>query len=162
MLILLLAVLLFLLTLWVLFRFAMGLRYAKLMREDERAKEEGRGRRIVGELPVGDGIELFLEDESRFYWGDAEVPKGAILGVRLLLNGGIMGGVSRQKRPLPDPPPASLREGHERWDVILYLEDGTRQEIPCGTLREGISRGIAEGIFESVRRVVSADSPSES
>src|SRR5215468_5669185 len=63
-----LAILVF--VLWTVFRFAMGLRWAKVSREDSRAAEQAQGRRVLAELPVAeDEIVFFLEDEAGFYWG---------------------------------------------------------------------------------------------
>lgn len=141
-----------LLVLWTLFRFAMGLRYSKVSREEARLAEEGRGRRVVAEIPLGDDLVLFLEDEAAFYWGGKRVAKGEIVGARMLLGGGIMGTLSRNGALLPDPPQAEAYEGRERWDVLIYARDGHTEAVPCGTLREGVSREIAGRVFEVVRR----------
>jgi hypothetical protein len=145
------AALLLLAALWVLFRFAMALRWSKVVREGSRSAEESRGRRVVAEIPLPDGLLLFLEDDAGFYWGASQARKSEIRGARLLLNGGVIGSFSRPGAALPDPPPAEEYEGRERWDVLIYCQ-GRTEAVPCGILREGVSREIAARVFEAVRR----------
>ena len=57
--------------------------------------------------------------------------------------------------PPADPPPAEGYEGRERWDVFIYCRDRT-EAVPCGSLREGVSREIAGRVFEAVRRAASS------
>ena len=141
--------------LWILFRFAMGLRWAKVSREEARSQAESQGRRVVAEIPLsGDDLAFFQEDSQRFYWCGRSVAKTEVSGARLLLNGNVVGSLSRRGSPLPDPPPAEEYEGRERWDVLLYLQNGDADRVPCGTLREGVSREIAARVFEAVRREV--------
>ena len=52
---------------------------------------------------------------------------------------------------LPEPPLAEAYEGRERWEVELYLRDGRRLQVPCGTLREGVSREAALAVFAAVK-----------
>jgi hypothetical protein len=137
--------------LWRLFRFAMSLRFAKLSREEARRAEEARGRQVVAEIPLSDGVQFFVEEREAFHWGAHAVRKEAIVGARLLLNGGILGAASREGAILPPPPAPEEYEGRERWDVLLYLSDGLVRTIHCGTLREGVSREVAGAVFEAVR-----------
>jgi hypothetical protein len=147
-----LALAVFVFVLWTLFRFAMGLRWAKVSREDVRAVEQARGRVVRAELPVsGDEIVFFLEDEAGFYWGGRLARKPAIRGARLLLNGAVMASVRRDGEDLPATEPPEEYEGRERWEVVLYLDGGARESIPCGSLREGVSRDVAGRVFEAVR-----------
>ena len=139
--------------LWSLFRFAIGLRVAKLSREEERTAEEQRGRRVVAEIPLDDRLVFFAEDADGFYWGENEARKSALLGARLLLNGGVVGAFARPGMALPDPPIPEPYEGRERWDVILYLEDRSLRVVPCGQLREGVSREIAAMVFAAVKGI---------
>lgn len=147
-----------LLLLFWLFRFAMGLRYAKLRREEDRLAEEARGRRIVAEVPSQTGeLALFLEDEAGFQWGGQGLHKSEIEGVRLLVNGRA---VDVRQRPGVVLPPAAWdaeHEGRERWDVLVYLEGGRSLEIPCGSLREGVSREAAQRVFAAVSKAVAGD-----
>jgi hypothetical protein len=138
-----------------LFRFAIGLRLAKLAREAERAAEQARGRRVVAEIPLDDGLVFFVEDAERFYWGENEVRKSALVGARMLLNGAVVGGCARPGLTLPEPPAVEEYEGRERWDVRLYFAAGAAREVPCGQLREGTSREIAAAVFGAVKAAVS-------
>ncbi len=135
-----------------LFRFAMALRFDKLLREEARLAHETRGRRVVAEVPTASGeLELFLEDAEGFYWRGSELCKPEVIGARLLLNGGVMAACARPGLLLPDPPLPEEFEGRERWDVALYLSDGGQRLVPCGSLREGVSRGIAAQVFQALR-----------
>ena len=135
-----------------LFRYAMALRWSKVSRVSWREAEESRGRRVVAEIPgPGDEMVLFLEDDEGFAWGPERVRKVEIVGGRLRLNRGILASWARPGRVLPEPESAEDFEGRETWDVVLYLEDGTTRVVPCGTLREGVSREIAARVFHQTR-----------
>jgi hypothetical protein len=146
------AALLLLVVLWGVFRFAMGLRWAKLQREQARAEEERRGRRLVAELPQGESVALFLEDAAGFHWSREAVRREDVKGARLLLNGAEMGSCARAGEVLPPPPRPEEPEGRERWEVVLYLRDGRAVTVDCGKVREGVSREAAARVFEAVRR----------
>jgi hypothetical protein len=155
MLIQLLALLALLAALWMLFRFAMGLRWSKVERELARAQAESSGRRVVTEIPLSaDELAFFQEDAARFHWGARSVARAEIAGARLLLNGNVVGTASRPAAGLPPPPAPEEFEGRERWDVLLYLAGGGSARVPCGSLGEGVSREIAARVFEAVRREV--------
>jgi hypothetical protein len=140
--------------LWVMFRFAMGLRWAKVQREQARREEERLGRRVVAELPQGEAVALFLADAEGFHWSGRSVRRGEIRGARLLLNGAVLAACQRSGWTLPDPTPPEEPEGRERWEVVLYLEGGRRETIACGTLREGVSREAANRVFAAVRALL--------
>ena len=143
----------FALVLFSLVRYAMAMRNAKVARLSWREAEESRGRRVVAEIPgAGDDMTLFLEDHEGFSWGPQQVRREEIVGGRLRLNRGILASWSRPGRVLPEPESAEDFEGRETWDVVLYLEDGTTRVVPCGTLREGVSREIAARVFHTTRR----------
>lgn len=146
------AAVLLLLALWALFRFAMALRWSKVVREGSRSAAESRGRRVVAEIPLPDELLFFLEDDAGFYWGGSQARKSEIRGARMLLNGGVIGSFTRPGAALPDPPPAEEYEGRERWDVLIYC-GGRTEAVRCGSLRESVSREIAGRVFEAVRRV---------
>lgn len=139
----------FLAFLWMLLRFALGLRYAKVVREEERAVQPGR---VVAEIPSAAGeVGFFVEEPGAFAWPDGRVAKDEIVGARLLLRGGAIGEVARAGTDLPPAGPADELEGRERWDVVLYLQGGGTATVACGTLREGVSREVAARVFEAVR-----------
>ena len=141
--------------LWTAFRLAMGLRWSKVERDRRRHDEETRGRRVVAEIPLSEGdLVLLLEDADAFYWGLRSVRKADVAGGRLLLNGGIVGEFFLAGTTLPPPAGAEEYEGRERWDVRVYRRDGGTIEIPCGTLREGVSREIAGRAFDAVKASV--------
>jgi hypothetical protein len=138
--------------LWTLLRLALGLRQAKVAREETRRTEEGQGRRVVAEIPLAnDRLVLFLEDDQAFYWAGLTARKHDLLGARLTLNGGVMATVSRPGHALPEPSTPEEFEGRERWEVVLYTAAGGPLAVPCGSLREGVSREAATRVFESVR-----------
>jgi hypothetical protein len=150
-----LALLALVLALWTVFRFAMGLRWAKVSREDARAAEQSRGRRVVAEIPLSDDeIVFFVEDEAGFYWGGRQARKRDIQGARLLLNGAVMASLSRDGERLPETTPPEEYEGREKWEIALYLRGGREERVACGTLREGVSREIAGRTFEAIRSAV--------
>jgi hypothetical protein len=152
----LLALALLLAFLFSLFRLAMGLRHAKRERERARETEEARGRRVIAEVPLSGMDVVFLtEDEGSFAWAGIEVRKAAIAGARLLVNGTVLRECARPAAVLPPPSPPEDYEGRERWEVALFLEGGGEARIPCGTLREGVSREIAGRAFEAVRQELS-------
>jgi len=147
-----LALLALVVALWTVFRFAMGLRWAKVSREDARAAEQARGRRVVAEIPVSeDEVVFFVEDDAGFYWGGRRVRKPEIRGARLLLNGAVMASFVRPGEPLPETAPPEEYEGRETWDVLVYLRDGREERITCGGLREGVSRELAGRVFDAIR-----------
>ena len=135
-----------------LFRFAMGLRAAKLARAAARAAAEAGGRRVVAEIPLPEGLVLFLEDDSGFYWGDRAVRKRDLVGGRMRLGAGVVASFGGEAGGPADPPPEDAGEGRERWDVVLRLRDGAAAVVPCGGVREGISREAARQVFDAVRR----------
>jgi hypothetical protein len=152
----LLAILVLLVGLWAVFRLAMSLRFAKLSREQTRAREEDRGRLVIAEIPSDSGLELLLEDDAYFYWKGGTLPKARLLGGHLRLSGGLVATVSRDGVTMPAPPPAQVEEGRGRWEVVLQLDGGAVESIACGSLGEGVSREIAGRVFEAVRRATAS------
>jgi hypothetical protein len=147
----------FVVFLWKCFRMAMGLRAVALAREEARRAEEARGRHVVAEIPDHRGaVFLFLETPEAFEWAGRRVAKAELGGCRLLLNGGVMGAATRPGAALPDPGTPEEYEGRERWEVRLYPAQGPPADVPCGTVREGVSRDAARAVFESVRRSLQA------
>jgi len=147
-----LAGLLFLFLLGWLARLALALRFAKLDREEARLAEEAQGRRVVAELPRGhSGTQFLLEDGTSFRWGEATLSKEDIAGARLLLNGGVLQEFAGKGAVLPPLDPPRELEGGELWSVLVYRRSGGRAEIPCGALREGVSREIAGRAFAAMQ-----------
>jgi hypothetical protein len=138
-----------------MFRLAMRMRFTKLERDRERAAQESQGRRVVAELPLADGIVLFLEDRLGFSWGGSRVECSEIAGARLLLNGGIVAEATREGEALPSPSSPAGFDGSERWEVELLVAGAIRR-VPCGRLREGVSRAAAAQVFEAVKAALAA------
>ena len=137
-----------------LFRFAMGLRWAKLVREQERRALLAQGRSLVAEVPGPNGeLVLLVEDALGFRFGETRLPKAELLGVRLLVNGRV---VDTRQRPGAALPPSALpeREGRERWDVLVSLQGGDERLIACGSLIEGVSRDAAQAVFGALARAL--------
>jgi hypothetical protein len=142
----------FLFVVFRLFRLAMGLRQAKLQREGARAAEEARGATVVAELPLpGAEVVFLVEDERELRWGASRLLKEEIRGARLLVNGAVLQEFARVGTALPSPEPPEEYEGRETWEVRVYRDGAEPAVIPCGTLREGVSREIAGHVFEAVR-----------
>lgn len=139
----------FLALVWILFRFAVGLRYAKVVREEARDAQPGR---VVAEIPSAAGdVGFFVEEADAFGWPGGRLAKAEVVGVRLLLRGGAIGSFARPGVTLPPAGVTDEFEGRERWDVEVYCRDGSVVTVPCGTLREGVSRDVAARVFEAVR-----------
>ncbi len=146
--------------LWSLFRFAMGLRAGKALREEERQAQAALGRRSVAELPLPEGVVLFLESGDGFYWAGREVGKAALRGARIFLNDAVLASSARPGVTLPAlADPEMEDDGGERWSVRLYLDGGEQLDVPCGRLREGVSREAAWRVFESLRAALDVAVP---
>jgi hypothetical protein len=151
------AALVFLLALWRWFRFTMGLRYARVLREEAREAMEAGGRRVVAEVPTRKGeLELFAEDAETYFWTAHTIPKSGITGARLLLNSGVMAASARAGTRLPDPEIPTEYEGREHWIVRVYRGTEPPVDVDCGTIREGVSRDAARAVYEAVARLLAA------
>ena len=149
------AALAFLLFAFSVFRLAMGLRWAKVSREAARSEVLHAGRRVLAELPLPTGeVAMLVEDATGFAWGDRRCEKAEIGGVRMRLNGGVLAEFAKDGVRLPSPEPPEEYEGRERWDVALFGADGLLESIPCGVLREGVSREVAATVFAAVRSAI--------
>ena len=85
------ALALLLIALWRIFRLAMGLRFAKLSREEARVAQETSGGKVLAELPLSDALVVFLvEDAEAFRWGGAHLAKAEVRGARLMVNGAVL------------------------------------------------------------------------
>jgi hypothetical protein len=148
------------LALWKLFRFAMALRFAKLLREEQRQASEASGRRLVAELPSHQGeLVLFHESATSCFYGEREVPKLEIVAARLFLNGRIVDQAFRPGASAPEASWAEEYDGRERWDLRLDFRTGEPLTIPCGMLREGVSREAATRVFRAVAASITLATP---
>jgi hypothetical protein len=165
---------------------ATTLHFFRRRRLSAREAERARGRSIVAELPTSDELTLFSEDPDRFYYGERAIDKELIVAVRVLINGEPIAEVIARSHPHAPamnlatqrewgggaPPPASPDRGprpgapgvtddhpegiaRDRWDVAIESVTGTVL-VECGAIREGISRELAQAVFEAVRRDVDA------
>jgi len=139
-----------------LLRFALGLRAQVHAREEERRAQEARGRTVVAELPLADGVALFLEDAAGFYWGEDALAKRELAAARLVLNGGVVAQAARSGFELPPPGSAAEFDGSEQWEVALYALDGGLRRVACGRLREGVSRDAASAVFRAAKGALNA------
>lgn len=138
--------------LWSAFRLAMGLREAKLTREQARRSQEARGRRVVAEVPDASGdVRFFLADAVGFEWRGRTLSRAELTGARMLLNGAVVAAWTKAGTTLPPPPAPEEFEGRERWEVRAYLGTRGEERIPCGSLREGVSRDVARSVFEALQ-----------
>jgi hypothetical protein len=155
MLIRLVALVLLVIALWRVFRLSMGLRFAKVSREEARAAAEVKGGKVLAELPLPDAEVVFLvEDGEAFRWGSSSLAKAQVRGARLMVNGAVLQEFAVGGTRLPPPQPPEEYEGRERWEVRVFGGEGGATSIPCGTLREGISREIAGRVFAAVQAAV--------
>lgn len=154
MLVKLLAAVVFVVLVFRLLRFALGLRDQMRAREAERRAQEAHGRSVVAELPLADGVALFLEDAAGFYWAGNAMAKRELSGARLVLNGGVVAQAARPGFELPPPGSAGEFDGSEQWEVALYEPDGGLRRVGCGRLREGVSRDAATAVFDAAKRAL--------
>ncbi|HET8647612.1 MAG TPA: hypothetical protein VFO85_19090, partial [Vicinamibacteria bacterium] len=138
------------------FRLAMGLRWAKVEREQARRRQLETGRRVVAELPLPEGVSFFSEDEAALHWEGRSLRREEVAGARLLLNSAVVSAAARPGFALPDPPAPEDEPGREKWEVMAYLRNGQALTIRCGSVREGVSREAARAVFDALRREVQA------
>jgi hypothetical protein len=148
----LLAVGLLLALVWRVVGFATGLRGAKRTRERARAEEESRGGIVVAEVPLSDTDVVFLvDDREELRWGRHRVRKDEVAGARLIVNGAVLQEFAVATALPPRSGPPEEYEGRERWVVEVFRRDGAPLAIPCGSMREGVSREIAGRVFAAVK-----------
>ena len=120
-----------------------------------------RGQSILAEIPAGEGLMFFTEDEEAYHWAERSVPKDRIRAARVLINGAPIS-VSRSRRF----PPASLDDAsfpekepegivRDRWDVAIDTGDET-VVVECGAIRERVSQELARRVFEAVKADIEA------
>jgi hypothetical protein len=138
---------------------ATTLHFYRRRRQRIHEVEQQLGRTIVAELPTGDELRLFSEDEGNFYYGTRTIPKDRIAAARVLINGSPIAAVTSRRAP-PDVTrhPTSFTDrpegiARDRWDVAIEtLDDSVLVE--CGAIRERISQELARAVFDAVKRTI--------
>ena len=136
---------------------ATTLQFYRRRRQRTRDAEGAMGRRIVAEIPAGDDLVLFTEDDTRFYYGDRSIDKDLIAAVRVLINGSpIAAYISQRNAPRAGAPPTSFEDrpdgiARDRWDVACETATATIL-IECGAIRERVSQELARAVFDAVKR----------
>jgi hypothetical protein len=136
---------------------ATTLRASRRRRLRARDSERALGRTIIAEIPAGDDLVLFSDDESRFYHGERSIDKDLIVAVRVLINGApIAAYVSRRHPEGAHRPPTAFDDrpegiARDRWDVALEMVSGTTL-VECGAIRERVSQELARTVFDAVKR----------
>jgi hypothetical protein len=126
-------------------------------RDRARASQADLGRKIVAELPTGDDLTLFSEDDRCFYYGDQAIDKEAIVAARVLINGAPIAAAEATRYPNDGaPPPTSLADhvegiARDRWDVAIETRAGATL-VECGAIRERVSQELARAVFDAVKR----------
>jgi hypothetical protein len=123
---------------------------------DARNSEITRGRTIVAELPAGEDLVLFTEDDVRFYYGDRAIDKDRVVAVRVLIDGAPIAVASSTRHPRTTGQPSSFADhvegiARDRWDVAIEADTGVVL-VECGAIRERVSQELARAIFETVKR----------
>ena len=125
-------------------------------RQRARDSERALGRQIIAELPVGDGLVLFTEDDVRFHYGEQSIDKDLIAAARVLINGApisatvsrAQGSAALQPTSFDDRPEGIARD---RWDVAIETTRGTVL-VQCGAIRERVSQELARAVYDAVKR----------
>ena len=143
---------------YVVLSLATTLHDSRRARRRKQDAERNRGRRIIAELPVGDDLTLFSEDDTRFHYGARVVEKASILAARVLINGSPIAAVTSTRAPQGSLQPTSFEDrpegiARDRWDVAIETNDGTLL-VECGAIRERISQELARAIFDVVKASV--------
>jgi hypothetical protein len=121
-----------------------------------RADEQDQGRTVIAEIPGDDDLVLFTEDATSFHLRDRAIEKGAIVAVRVLINGAPIasyvsrrhaGEAERQATHFDDRPEGIARD---RWDVAVETATGTML-VECGAIRERVSQELARTVFDAVK-----------
>jgi len=145
---------------------ATTLQFYRRRRERERAGQHARGRTILAEIPAGDDLAIFSEDDHSFYYGERTIQKSTIVGARVLINGipiasaaSSRAAVRPQTSHIEDRPEGIARD---RWDVAIDTlspdaPSGTPPTIvliECGAIRERVSQELARAVFDAVKREI--------
>jgi hypothetical protein len=156
---------------------ATTLHFWRRRRERAHKSEREAGRTIVAEIPVGDELRLFTEDEHAFHYGQEVIDKDDVRTVRVLINGAPLavvkrnravsdisafanaergGGVLAEQDRGAGPPGVIFEDrpegiARDRWDVAIETP-GRTVLVECGAIRERISQELARAVFEAVKR----------
>ena len=141
----------------------------RLYRHGRRRARDGQralGRTIVAEIPAGDDLVLFTEDDRCFYYGDRIIDKRDVTAARVLINGApIAVALSRlaassdtEKQVGVDDRPEGI--ARDRWDVAIEARSPRAAEdagpsvvlVECGAIRERVSQELARAVFDAVKR----------
>lgn len=121
-----------------------------------RIGEEALGRKVIAEIPAGADLELFTEDEARFYYGVDSIDKDLIRSASVLINGVPMATVRARRAEPAAPAHGAAFDDHpdgiarDRWDVEIEAENKTLL-VPCGAIRERVSQELARKVFDAVK-----------
>ena len=138
---------------------ATTLHFYRRRRERVHDTERELGRAIVAELPTGDELLLFTEDDRHFYYGARAIDKRQITAARVLINGApIAAVVSRHAPSDTGRHPTSFEDrpegiARDRWDVAIETAEDTVL-VQCGAIRERISQELARAVFDAVKRAI--------
>ena len=137
---------------------ATTLRHYRRRRQRARMSEVALGRRVIAELPVGEDLTLFSEDEQRFYYGDTPIDKDLILAARVLINGSPIAAVTSPRARSSALQPTAFEDrpdgiARDRWDVAIESERGTVL-VECGAIRERVSQELARRVFDAVTNAI--------
>jgi hypothetical protein len=137
---------------------ATTLRTYRRRRLKARRGEEALGRRVIAEIPAGADLELFTEDDSRFYYGDESIDKDLICAGHVLINGVPIATVTSRARPAVEPHRATFEDrpegiARDRWDVEIEAENRTLL-VECGAIRERVSQELARKVFDAVKATI--------
>jgi hypothetical protein len=130
-------------------------------RQRARDSERALGRRLVAELPTGDDLVLFSEDDVRFHYGERSIDKDLIVAARVLINGSPIATTVSLRFPREAAArPTSFEDrpegiARDRWDVAIEgLKD--TMLVECGAIRERVSQELARTVYEAVKREIEA------
>lgn len=134
---------------------ATTLRFYRRRRQRVRDSEQALGRRIIAELPAGEDLVYFTEDDVRFHYGERSIDKDLIVAARVLINGAPIAAAVSDRQADRAPVPTSFEDrpegiARDRWDVAIETERGTVL-VECGAIRERVSQELARRVFDAVK-----------
>ena len=134
---------------------ATTLRFYRRRRQRVRDSERALGRRIIAELPAGEDLVYFTEDEVRFHYGETSIDKDLIVAARVLINGAPIAAAVSARHAAQAPVPTSFEDrpegiARDRWDVAIETQRGAVL-VECGAIRERVSQELARQVFDAVK-----------